>query len=167
MEVINVYREMMSSQKLIVIRAKRIEYGKDFTISEVKINGEFFSHCLEDSVRPVGVKVPKDTAIPEGLYKVDITYSNRFERNMMLLYNAVLENGLRVCTDGFIHFSGIRPHGGNDIDDTEGCPLLAYKKGDVGKIYQRSDLDLCNMVQAWMKQGYQVFWDVRNITQKS
>jgi hypothetical protein len=75
---------------------------------------------LEDQVRerpgvPVSAwKVPKQTAIPAGRYRVRLTMSARFGRVLPLLENVP-------------GFSGIRIHTGNVIEDTEGCILVGRR----------------------------------------
>ena len=75
---------------------------------------------LEDQVRerpgvPVAAwKIPKQTAIPTGRYRVRLTMSARFGRVLPLLENVP-------------GFSGIRIHSGNVIEDTEGCILVGRR----------------------------------------
>jgi hypothetical protein len=69
-------------------------------------------YTLEDIEREI--KIPHETAIPTGVYKVTVTYSQRFKRNLPLLLDVP-------------NFSGVRIHSGNTSADTEGCILL----GDV------------------------------------
>jgi hypothetical protein len=58
-----------------------------------------------------GWKVFGKTAIPFGRYRLAWTYSNRFGRSTLQLL-------------GVPGFGGIRIHGGNTDEDTEGCILL-------------------------------------------
>ena len=58
-------------------------YKKDHTDGIVFVNGEQFGYSLEDAGRPQGVKIPEETAIPEGAYKVLITHSPAFQRPMI------------------------------------------------------------------------------------
>lgn len=96
--------------------------GKTCTIGELSIDGQFFSHTLEDPIRekpgiPVSQwKVKGDTAIPAGTYPIEITYSQRFQEDLPLLM-------------GVPGFSAIRIHAGNTSDDTEGCILVGSWKG--------------------------------------
>jgi hypothetical protein len=60
-------------------------------------------------------KIYGKTAIPAGRYKVTITFSQKFQRDMMLVNEVP-------------GFTGIRLHGGRDAEDTLGCPLLGYKR---------------------------------------
>lgn len=82
----------------------------DYTIGRLFIDGIYFCDTLEDTVR-TGPKVFGKTAIPQGTYKVQITYSNRFKELMPIL----------VDVPGF---SGIRIHPGNTAEDTHGCILV-------------------------------------------
>lgn len=90
-----------------------------WTLGDLAIDGVHQSWTCEDVVRE-GAKVYGDTAIPAGRYRVVVTYSNRFQRDLPLL----------VDVPGF---TGIRIHSGNTAKDTQGCimPGLAYGVGGV------------------------------------
>lgn len=74
---------------------------------------------LEDVVREVvgqpveAWKIRAGTAIPVGAYPISVTFSNRFKRSLPILRSV----------PGFL---GIRIHGGNTAQDTEGCILVAH-----------------------------------------
>lgn len=98
------------------ITIKRTEKNDVCTIGEMHIDGVFECYTLEDVVRPDGVKIAGETAIPAGSYSIDITMSPRFKRMLPLL----------LQVKGFI---GVRIHPGNTAADTEGCILVGTKKG--------------------------------------
>ena len=96
-----------------------------YTIGKLYIDGEYFCDTLEDKDRGLTdnmtvseiskIKIKKETAIPTGTYKITITYSNRFKKNMPLI------NDVKG-------FEGIRIHSGNTDKDTEGCILVGFNK---------------------------------------
>ena len=85
---------------------------------------------LEDVARAQGVKIKGVTAIPEGDYFLRMTFSNRFQKLLPLLYNQESYTDRFgntrnfVVTDGFQIWEGIRWHSGNTEADTEGCVLM-------------------------------------------
>ena len=106
-----------------------------YTIGKLYIDGEYFCDTLEDKDRGLTdnmtvseiskIKVKKETAIPTGTYKVTITYSNRFKKNMPLI------NDVKG-------FEGIRIHSGNTDKDTEGC-LLVGMNLERGKVLKSQE----------------------------
>ena len=96
--------------------------GQKHNFGQMWIDGVYFGETLEDKDRYLEageVKVPKDTAIPRGVYDVILSMSDRFKRIMP----EVLE------VPGF---TGVRIHGGNTEADTEGCPLLGAVRTATG-----------------------------------
>lgn len=112
----------------MTLRLIREPSVKDVTLGSLYVNGVWFSWCLEDAIRevpgqPVSAwKVPGQTAIPAGRYRVVINRSQRFNRMLPQLLDVP-------------GFSGVRIHPGNTIEDTEGCLLLGYDRfaGAVGR----------------------------------
>ena len=106
-----------------------------YTIGKLYIDGEYFCDTLEDKDRGLTddmtvseiskIKIKKETAIPTGTYKVTITYSNRFKKNMPLI------NDVKG-------FEGIRIHNGNTNQDTEGC-LLVGMNLERGKVLKSQE----------------------------
>lgn len=99
--------------KLTLIRK---EFTDISTIGDLLIDGQFFCYVLEDMIRPEGVKIPGQTAIPYGSYEVITNYSNRFKKVMPLLLNVP-------------HFEGVRIHSLNTAEQTEGCIGIGFTKG--------------------------------------
>lgn len=109
---------------LHVIRKTKTEKS---SIGELSFNGDFFCYTLEDKDRgnkqtdslasinankPFGI-----TAIPTGTYKVSVTQSSRFSQlEGKPVFLCLLQN-----VPGY---EGVRIHGGNKPEDTEGCILL-------------------------------------------
>jgi len=93
--------------KLLIKRLNKLTEGLLY------IDGRFFSGTLEDCWRNLSVKpkVPGETCIPAGTYRVVIDHSARFNKMMPHVLNVP-------------HFEGIRIHAGNTRRDTEGCILL-------------------------------------------
>lgn len=120
------------------LKLKRIYFGKDYTIGKLYINGLYFCDTLEDQVRDLSKekKVYAETAIPAGTYKVAVTYSPAFKRQLPLLYAVP-------------HFTGIRIHRGNTHVDTAGCILVGENKV-VGKVINSTgyELKLTKMIAA-------------------
>lgn len=108
--------------ELLIKRQPSTEHG---TFGRLYVDEVFACFSLEDEVREVAGKnvsewkVKGETAIPAGRYKVIITHSNRFNRDLPLLLNV----------EGF---TGIRIHPGNTQDNTEGCILVGTDKNETG-----------------------------------
>ena len=92
-----------------------------YTMGTLAIDGEPFCDTLEptdrhlkaDTMTP-DLKVYGQTAIPTGVYIIDLSYSPRFRRTLPLLRDV-------PC------FEGIRIHAGNTVSDTAGCILVGLK----------------------------------------
>lgn len=105
---------------------KRWEFTDKSTVGSLSIDGVFECFTIEDVVRATGIKVPGKTAIPYGVYQVEITDSPKFGREMPLIFNVLMPDGrkLVVSSDGLVRFEGVRAHWGNTADDSEGCVIV-------------------------------------------
>lgn len=107
------------------MQLERLQIDSDVTIGALSIDGDFECWVLEDPVREIKGKPVADwkikgkTAIPYGIYAVQITQSQRFGRLLPIL----------IAVPGFV---GIRIHAGNTVADTEGCLLTGVDR------YQRT-----------------------------
>lgn len=103
------------------LRLRRVQLDPDVTIGDLSIHGRHICWVCEDPVREVSGQPVEDwkikgaTAIPYGRYRIERTFSNRFQRTTPQLMNVP-------------GFSGIRIHAGNGPQDTEGCPLPGLQR---------------------------------------
>lgn len=102
-----------------------------YTVGRLYIDGVPFCDTLEDKVADVnrnGVfdgterKVPGETAIPYGTYRVFYGWSAKFGRNLPRLLNVTA-------------FDGILIHPGNTADDSAGCILVGMNT-EPGRLSQ-------------------------------
>ena len=134
--------------KLKLIRETPDNIEQKFTHGElfIKSNGDKwldFCYTLEDQVRDINKsgdfdgeekKVYGETAIPFGFYHGQVTFSNRFKREMPAIFDVP-------------GFEGIRMHGGNTNKDTLGCPLVAHNTDNKGKIWGSAESELTKLIK--------------------
>lgn len=119
---------------------KRIVLDKDYTHGHLYINGMFFCHTLEDTVRDVNKngrfdegekKVYGATAIPYGTYKIAMNIqSPRFKTKAAYQFcKGYLPRLMNVP-----HFEGVLIHIGNTPKDTDGCILVGGRSNYAGTI---------------------------------
>lgn len=78
----------------------------------------YLCDTLEDKFRGNNLKNKKvygETCIPEGLYTVKMTYSNKFKKELPELLDVP-------------YFTGIRIHNGSKPEHSEGCILCGENK---------------------------------------
>lgn len=112
----------------------RTIYTPNATAGILLADHKFFAYTLEDQTREPGVKVPYKTAIPEGVYKVTVSVSNRFKRLMPEIHAVP-------------NFTGIRIHGGNTPEDSAGCPLVARWRINNERIWLSKEKDLTRLIK--------------------
>lgn len=136
----------------MIIELIRDEMTPVATLGKMFVDGKYLGVTLEDVDRFLedgGEKIPKQTAIPRGRYRVGITFSHRFKRPMPEVFDVP-------------QFTGVRIHGGNTEDDTEGCPLLGMVRkecsiSDCFAINQR----LIHLIDAAQDGGDEVWLEVK------
>jgi len=101
----------------------RVKYDKEFTTGILfnTTTGNKLCDILEDTTRDINAdgdlddldegKIYGKTSIPFGTYDIEVTYSPKFNMDMVLI-------------KGVPHFTGIRMHWGATIEQSEGCPLM-------------------------------------------
>ena len=102
---------------------KRLNLTPNYTEGELYVNGVYFCKTLEDTNRDLNKngqfdnsekKVYGETCIPYGKYKIILSYSPKFKRELPEILEVP-------------NFQGIRIHRGNKISDTLGCVLCGEK----------------------------------------
>lgn len=136
--------------------------GTSYTIGDLTINRTFFCNTLEDTIRKLvdlnkdgdyddkgEGKVYGETAIPRGIYKVILSYSNRFKR--------ILPELLSVKG-----FAGIRIHSGNKAVDTHGC-ILVGDNTEKGKVTgsKVKELALIKLMQVAIAHGEEITIEIK------
>lgn len=102
---------------------KRLNLTPNYTEGELYVNSVYFCKTLEDTNRDLNKngqfdnsekKVYGETCIPYGKYKIILSYSPKFKRELPEILEVP-------------DFQGIRIHRGNKISDTLGCVLCGEK----------------------------------------
>jgi hypothetical protein len=100
------------------IKVERFEFGKDYTLSKVYLDGRFECYAIEDEIREV--KVKGETAVPYGKYELGMRYSPKFTprtgHDMLWVKNVP-------------NFQWILIHTGNTEKDTDGCLIVGTRPG--------------------------------------
>lgn len=111
---------MYLKNKTLNIEIKRELTTATRTIGKMFVNGQYFCDTLEDTYRNLNSasdKIKEETAIPNGIYKLALTYSTKFAKMLPEIFNVPF-------------FTGIRIHTGSSEKDTAGCILVGdYKNG--------------------------------------
>lgn len=107
------------------LKVVRSVFNPKSTMGKMFLNGEFFAFTCEDTNRDINgdvkKKVKNQTAIDPGRYEVVLSFSNHFQKFLPELKNV-------PC------FEGIRIHGGNTSEDSEGCILIGAESDMVSRI---------------------------------
>lgn len=137
----------------------RFFFENDYTGGTLSIDGVYFCDTLEDKSRDINKdgdldeqgeeKVAGETAIPFGTYKVIMSFSKRFQKEMPELLDVT-------------GFEGIRIHAGNTAKDTHGCPLVGIA-GDGGTLTRSREFatKLYAIIRNAIKNGEEVTIDVQ------
>ena len=138
--------------KTLEIAILRTNFTDTFTLGKMTVDGLHFGFTCEDVDRRLedgGVKIPGQTAIPRGRYRLVVTFSQRFQKLMPLV-------------EGVPGYTGVRIHGGNTHMNTEGCPLLGKVRTaeGVANCAQRNDA-LIDMILAAEDEGRECWLEVR------
>lgn len=127
------------------ILVKRIAKKATYTIGKMYLDGKYFCDVCEDRDRGLRqdmsleeinkIKVPNETAIPTGTYKITIDIvSPRFSKKAAYKYIG----GRLPRLVNVLGYQGVLIHIGNSAKDSSGC-LLVGKNTQVGKVLQSTD----------------------------
>ena len=117
------------------ILVKRIAKKSKYTIGKLYIDGQYICNTLEDTDRGLDQNMPLEeikkkkvygeTAIPTGVYKVDMnTISPKFKsRTWAKPYGGKLPRLIEVPG-----YEGVLIHAGNKAEDSLGCVLVGENK---------------------------------------
>ncbi len=140
--------------KKIMLTLKREIFTDDYTAGTMYIEGKRFSRTLERKNRDLNhingfdngeKKVYGDTCIPFGAYKLTVSYSPRFKRDLILVNNVP-------------QFSGVRIHRGNFKKDTTGCILVAERFAN-GRLYNSTPYEnwITNYAKSEIAKGNELW----------
>lgn len=140
------------------LRLIREPTNKGSTLGVLFRDGKFFGFTLEDAIREVPGqsveqwKVKGETAIPSGRYRIQVTPSPRFGRQLPLLL-------------GVPGFDGIRIHPLNSNAESEGCIGIGFSRDDTtGKIFRSAQAcaALQSLMEAVQAQNHPIWIDIEN-----
>ena len=97
--------------------------AEGYTLGELWQDSTRIGYTVEDQDRHLEIdpkgKVYGKTCIPRGRYKLELTFSHRFQKLLPLI----------VDVPGF---EGIRIHGGNRAENSQGCIILGRERTNDG-----------------------------------
>jgi hypothetical protein len=132
------------------LHLQRTSLLADRTLGSITRNGVHQVFTCEDKVRPAGVKVANETAIPAGRYRVTVEHSPTFGKHLPRLQ----------AVPGF---AGILIHGGNGPQDSRGC-ILVGRQQDKTKIWDCAPAvqKLIDMIELTTEARGQVWLTISN-----
>lgn len=123
------------------------------TEGSMTVNGAFECYTLEPVDRKLednpGAKIFGQTAIPRGVYKVVVDWSDHFQRRLPHIL-------------GVPGFEGVRIHPGNWAKNTEGCTLVGKSRGKdfIGSSIAAFDPLFAKIVAA-LQDGEAITYEVK------
>ena len=127
---------------------QRIARKSEYTIGRLFVDGKYLCDTLEDRVREPGVKIPGETAIPAGRYRVIVNVSPKFGRELPRLLDVP-------------GFEGILIHRGNSAKDSSGC-LLVGENREKGRVVNSTgyEVRLTKMIKDAIQRGEEVWMEI-------
>lgn len=113
------------------ITVNRFLSDNDSTVSRISIGGSHQCFGLEDEFREN--KVPKETRIPSGTYKVSVRTEGGFHNRYSTIFSEIHQGMLHIMD--VENFTLILIHCGNTHEDTAGCLIIGASvnatEGDI------------------------------------
>lgn len=129
------------------LAVKRRWFAETYTIGSFFVDGIKLCDTIEDKYRDLSKykKVWGETAIPNGIYRVILAFSNKFKRILPRL-------------QAVPHFEGILIHRGNTAKDSAGCIIVGENKAK-GKVISsiKYELEIVELCDKAIKDGKEIF----------
>ena len=120
----------------MIISVDRYLSTNEATLSKISVDGQFFCYGVEDEYR--AVKVPGETRIPAGSYKVTLrTWGGFHERYSKSRRFRSFHEGMLWVRD-VPGFEDILIHVGNSERDTAGCLCVGLGRDETKMIVTNS-----------------------------
>lgn len=136
---------------LHIISVIRFDYQSNHTKSIIFIDGKFFSFGLEPEYKAANRVFGQRDLIPEGDYKVILSYSPKFKRILPEVLNVPFNSGIRI-------------HPGNLPSDTSGCLLPGTYFLDNTLLYSSVKFNrLYDLINKWIVDKCEVKIDYSHL----
>lgn len=136
----------------------RTDLCTDYTAGQLYVDGSRFCATLEDTNRDKDKngrldgyekKIYGETCIPFGIYRIRVSMSPKFKRELPEVLDVP-------------HFSGIRIHRGNTPKDTLGC-ILVGERVENGYLYNSTiyETQLTKLLKAAQERGEKIWLTIK------
>lgn len=105
----------------MIVVLERLAENADATAGLISVEGRPLCWSLEDQAQPSGVKVPGETRIDAGRYRVRVRTDGRTHSRLLARFGEWHRGVLELVN--VPRFIAIQIHPGVDDDDTAGCIL--------------------------------------------
>lgn len=161
-KILWIVTEHFSYSKNTTIGNMYFEYIKDFVHYPNAPIKEFFGYTLEDTARPINVKVYGETCLPGGL-ECDVSLFENDHFGKTIIFHT--DQDKRTIRFGPLTWTGCLAHGGNTIADTLGCVCVAKNYINRDRIQGSLKNELRTFVEQKIKEGYTIKARFINLTQ--
>lgn len=128
----------------------RDSYSNENTLGVLTRGASSYGYTMEDAVRDDNIKIYGKTAIPAGIYELEVRVSPKY-------------NEERVFIKDVVGFTGIQIHGANTADDVEGCVGASRHRDTVARTTWNS---LKNDIIQIVKKAERAYLHIYQLNQK-